>query len=209
MEKVPRDGNLNRMSGRPGSRCDRVARVPRRGGRALVKLYRLTLSPLIGFHCRYLPTCSDYADQALERHGLWAGGWMTLARLMRCHPWGNSGLDFVPDVPPRTRAGICRGATAAGAEPTAPCPVMAGAQLSNFRFRSRMTVVNSRMSSSICLRHRSGRARARLEAHGVERLDRRLGVKRRGQRFAELGDDRGRRALRRHQRRSSRAPRNP
>ena len=65
-------------------------------GRALVKLYRYTLSPLIGFHCRYLPTCSDYADQALERHGLWAGGWMTLARLLRCHPWGNSGLDFVP-----------------------------------------------------------------------------------------------------------------
>ena len=78
-----------------------AAMAPRAAGRALVKLYRLTLSPLIGFHCRYLPTCSDYADQALERHGLWAGGWMTLARLMRCHPWGSSGLDFVPDVPPR------------------------------------------------------------------------------------------------------------
>jgi putative membrane protein insertion efficiency factor len=77
-----------------------VARVPRSFGRALVKLYRYTLSPLIGFHCRYLPTCSDYADQALDRYGLWAGGWMTLARLMRCHPWGNSGLDYVPDVPP-------------------------------------------------------------------------------------------------------------
>ena len=78
-----------------------VTRAPRLGGRALVKLYRLTLSPLIGFHCRYLPTCSDYADQALERHGLWAGGWMTLARLLRCNPWGNSGLDFVPAVPPK------------------------------------------------------------------------------------------------------------
>jgi putative membrane protein insertion efficiency factor len=77
-----------------------IAHAPRVAGRALVRLYRVTLSPLIGFHCRYLPTCSDYADQALERHGLWAGGWMTLARLMRCHPWGNSGLDFVPDVPP-------------------------------------------------------------------------------------------------------------
>jgi uncharacterized protein len=78
-----------------------VARVPRLIGRELVRAYRLTLSPLIGFHCRYLPTCSDYAGQAMERYGLWAGGWMTLARLMRCHPWGNSGLDFVPDVPPR------------------------------------------------------------------------------------------------------------
>ena len=78
-----------------------ITQVPRYLGRGLVKLYRLTLSPWIGFHCRYLPTCSHYADQALERHGLWAGGWMILARLMRCHPWGNSGLDFVPHVPPR------------------------------------------------------------------------------------------------------------
>ena len=77
-----------------------IARMPRRGARALVRLYRLTLSPLIGFQCRYLPTCSDYADQAMERHGLWAGGWMTLARLMRCHPFGNSGLDFVPNAKP-------------------------------------------------------------------------------------------------------------
>jgi hypothetical protein len=75
-------------------------RLPRQCGRALVRLYRYTLSPLIGFHCRHLPTCSDYADQAIERHGLWAGGWMTLARLMRCQPFGTSGLDFVPLVPP-------------------------------------------------------------------------------------------------------------
>lgn len=73
------------------------ARAPRRAGRTLVRAYRYTLSPLIGFHCRHLPTCSDYADQALERHGLWAGGWMTFARLCRCHPFGTSGLDFVPD----------------------------------------------------------------------------------------------------------------
>lgn len=79
-----------------------VARAPRRVGRALVKIYHYTLSPLIGFHCRHLPTCSDYADQALERHGLWAGGWMTLARLLRCHPFGTSGLDFVPASPPAT-----------------------------------------------------------------------------------------------------------
>ena len=77
---------------------------PRAAGRALVKAYRYTLSPLIGFHCRYLPTCSDYADQALERHGLWAGGWMTTARLCRCHPWGSSGLDFVCEtLPERAR----------------------------------------------------------------------------------------------------------
>ena len=82
----------------------RAARAPRRAGRALVALYRYTLSPLIGFHCRHLPTCSDYADQALDRYGLWAGGWMTLARILRCHPFGSSGLDFVPaSLPPRSR----------------------------------------------------------------------------------------------------------
>ena len=80
---------------------NRLVQVPSLCGRAVVKLYRVILSPLIGFHCRYLPTCSDYADQALQRYGLWAGGWMTLARLLRCHPWGNSGLDFVPPVPPQ------------------------------------------------------------------------------------------------------------
>ena len=68
--------------------------------RALVKAYRLTLSPLIGFNCRHLPTCSQYADEAIARHGFWAGGWMTLARLLRCHPLGTSGLDFVTSAPP-------------------------------------------------------------------------------------------------------------
>ncbi len=75
-------------------------RVPRLFGRGLIKIYRYTLSPLIGFECRHLPTCSDYADQALDRYGLWAGGWMTVARLLRCQPFGTSGLDFVPDVAP-------------------------------------------------------------------------------------------------------------
>ncbi len=79
---------------------DASLRSPRRAGRGLIKAYRLTLSPLIGLHCRHLPTCSNYADEALERHGLWAGGWMTLARLLRCQPCGTSGLDFVPAVVP-------------------------------------------------------------------------------------------------------------
>ena len=71
-------------------------RAPRLAGRGLIMIYRYTLSPLVGFRCRHLPTCSEYADEAIERFGLWAGGWMTLARLLRCQPWGTSGLDFVP-----------------------------------------------------------------------------------------------------------------
>jgi uncharacterized protein len=83
---------------------DIASRTPRLLGRALIKLYRYTLSPLVGFHCRHLPTCSQYADEALDRFGLWAGGWMTLARLLRCHPWGTSGLDLVPQtLPERSR----------------------------------------------------------------------------------------------------------
>src|SRR5262245_8103780 len=81
-----------------------IRRAPRRAARALVRLYRITLSPLIGFHCRHVPTCSQYSDEALERFGLWAGGWMTLARLLRCQPWGTSGLDYVPgELPEKSR----------------------------------------------------------------------------------------------------------
>ena len=64
-----------------------VLHLPRLAGRGLIKAYRYTLSPLVGFHCRHLPTCSEYADEALDRYGLWAGGWMTLARLTRHEDW--------------------------------------------------------------------------------------------------------------------------
>jgi uncharacterized protein len=77
-----------------------LASLPRRAARGLVFAYRLTLSPLIGYECRHLPTCSVYADEALARFGLWAGGWMTLARFCRCHPFGTSGLDFVAEAAP-------------------------------------------------------------------------------------------------------------
>ena len=80
---------------------DVVARAPRSLGRALVRVYRYTLSPLIGPRCRHLPSCSEYADEALSRFGLWAGGWMALARIVRCQPLGTSGLDFVPASLPR------------------------------------------------------------------------------------------------------------
>jgi putative membrane protein insertion efficiency factor len=77
--------------------CSRnPGQLPRQAGRAAIWLYRHTLSPLVGYNCRHLPTCSVYADEALGRFGLWAGGWMTLARLLRCQPFGTSGIDNVP-----------------------------------------------------------------------------------------------------------------
>lgn len=75
-------------------------RAPRRAGSGVVKLYRYTLSGFVGYECRHLPTCSAYAEEAIAGFGLWAGGWMALARLLRCHPFGTSGLDFVPQTPP-------------------------------------------------------------------------------------------------------------
>lgn len=84
----------------PEPRSSTVTRLPRLIGRGLVALYRYTLSPLLGPRCRHLPSCSEYADEAISRYGLWAGGWMALARILRCHPWGTHGLDFVPHAVP-------------------------------------------------------------------------------------------------------------
>jgi uncharacterized protein len=79
-----------------------VAGLPRRAGHGLILLYRYTLAALIGPRCRHLPTCSEYADEAIARFGLWAGGWVALARIQRCHSLGTSGLDFVPaELPAR------------------------------------------------------------------------------------------------------------
>lgn len=62
----------------------------------LIKLYRYTLSPLLGPNCRYTPSCSEYAIEAVRRHGACNGGWLTIRRLCRCHPWGGHGHDPVP-----------------------------------------------------------------------------------------------------------------
>lgn len=62
----------------------------------LVRAYQLTVSPLLLPSCRYLPTCSDYAIEALMQHGALRGSFLALRRLARCHPWGGSGFDPVP-----------------------------------------------------------------------------------------------------------------
>jgi putative membrane protein insertion efficiency factor len=64
--------------------------------RWLIVVYRYTLSPLLGNCCRFEPSCSRYADQALREHGLLRGLWLTLKRLSRCHPWHEGGFDPVP-----------------------------------------------------------------------------------------------------------------
>jgi putative membrane protein insertion efficiency factor len=73
-----------------------AARLPRVLAHGAIRTYQLTLSSLIGRQCRYMPSCSEYADDAIQAHGLWAGGWMGLARICRCHPWGGAGYDPAP-----------------------------------------------------------------------------------------------------------------
>ena len=64
---------------------------------ALISAYRLGLSPLLGPRCRFIPSCSAYGLEAIERHGPWKGGWLTLRRLCRCHPFTPCGCDPVPE----------------------------------------------------------------------------------------------------------------
>jgi putative membrane protein insertion efficiency factor len=63
----------------------------------LLALYKLGVSPLLGPACRFTPTCSEYAAEAITRHGVLAGVLLSLGRLLRCHPLGGRGLDLVPD----------------------------------------------------------------------------------------------------------------
>lgn len=73
-----------------------LSRLPQQFLVTLVKAYRLLLSPWLGSDCRFEPTCSAYSLQALQQHGASKGSYLTLYRLMRCHPWCNGGYDPVP-----------------------------------------------------------------------------------------------------------------
>jgi hypothetical protein len=65
---------------------------------ALIGFYRRGVSPLLPPACRFTPTCSAYAEEAVRKHGAVRGGWLAGRRLLRCHPWGGSGYDPVPDA---------------------------------------------------------------------------------------------------------------
>jgi uncharacterized protein len=80
----------------------RLALFPRRLLAWPVRLYRFALSPWLGSACRFEPTCSRYALDALDRHGAAAGSYLAARRVLRCHPWCDGGLDPVPERPPFT-----------------------------------------------------------------------------------------------------------
>ncbi|HEY1300125.1 MAG TPA: membrane protein insertion efficiency factor YidD [Stellaceae bacterium] len=68
---------------------------------SVIGAYRLLVSPVLPPSCRFLPSCSEYALEAVRRHGAWHGSRLALLRLARCHPWGGSGWDPVPQHPAR------------------------------------------------------------------------------------------------------------
>jgi len=72
--------------------------IVRRLVRVLLRGYQLFLSPVLGQHCRFYPSCSQYAIDAVEQHGVLRGLWLALKRLLRCHPWHPGGVDPVPPV---------------------------------------------------------------------------------------------------------------
>ena len=86
----------------------------------LVKGYRLLLSPWLGSACRFEPTCSRYAIEALQRHGAAAGSYLTLRRLARCQPWCAGGCDPVPAEKPRLFTCLTGGAHAASGHSDRP-----------------------------------------------------------------------------------------
>lgn len=83
---------------RPTTNLARLARLPRAVLKAPIHAYQLILRPWIGQHCRHIPTCSDYALDAIERNGAWKGFWLTVSRLTRCRPLGTHGWDPAPDL---------------------------------------------------------------------------------------------------------------
>ncbi|MEM1373184.1 MAG: membrane protein insertion efficiency factor YidD [Pseudomonadota bacterium] len=67
-----------------------------------VRAYRLIFSPWVGHNCRFHPTCSAYTLEALATHGAFKGAYLAVRRILRCHPWGGSGIDNVPEKQPKT-----------------------------------------------------------------------------------------------------------
>lgn len=63
----------------------------------LIRIYQVIISPVLGPKCRFTPTCSQYGIEALRKHGLFKGTWLTMRRILKCHPWGPHGYDPVPD----------------------------------------------------------------------------------------------------------------
>ena len=81
----------------PRGRVRAAVRLPALAVVGLLRLWQLLVSPVYGQTCRFYPSCTAYAMEAVDRHGLVRGGWLAVRRLARCHPWNPGGVDLVPD----------------------------------------------------------------------------------------------------------------
>jgi len=73
----------------------------------MIRIYRYTISPLLGPRCRFYPSCSCYAEEAIKIHGISKGGWLAVKRICRCHPFNEGGVDPVPErIPDLNKNGI-------------------------------------------------------------------------------------------------------
>ena len=82
----------------PGTIARRMANYLKKAAKAPVYIYRYTISPILGPRCRHLPTCSQYALDAIDLNGAWIGSWLAVWRILRCNPWGTHGFDPAPDL---------------------------------------------------------------------------------------------------------------
>lgn len=89
-------GKEDRAAGDTDKRHGAIARIVGWPLLGAIWLYRHTVSPLLGVNCRFAPSCSEYASEALREYGGIRGGWLAVKRIGRCHPWGGSGYDPVP-----------------------------------------------------------------------------------------------------------------
>ncbi|MBN27758.1 membrane protein insertion efficiency factor YidD [Paraglaciecola chathamensis] len=76
---------------------EKVSQALRKIPISLIRLYQLWLSPLLGQNCRFHPTCSYYAIEAIKQHGIIIGGWLSIKRILKCHPLHSGGIDLVPE----------------------------------------------------------------------------------------------------------------
>lgn len=80
--------------------------MARRALRGIIRLYQWTLSPWLGGSCRFYPSCSHYALEAVEQHGCLRGGWLSLKRIGKCHPLSRGGVDLVPAAAPARKENL-------------------------------------------------------------------------------------------------------
>jgi len=90
----------------PSPRKTPTALLPSRAVMFVLRAYKRFVSPMLPHSCRFLPTCSEYAIEAVERYGVLRGAWLAVQRLLRCHPFARSGVDVVPQA---TRSGASKG----------------------------------------------------------------------------------------------------